>query len=541
MYTQDQFVSIEPKPSRWPITILHKNQKTFLTEVVDKSLTSLCARYPMDVVLYRILAQTTSRELARITSDPWHCDPKDDRSFWEGMAAAIANKMEATKLLKSVIERYVREICSYFSVRHYQCIAKGVHHTFVYLLKPHCLRFGTKRWTFPHKRLQEKFHLMGQRDTIRALAQIGTIVLVPTHVSNWDSVVIGLAMQQLGLPPLTWGAGLNLFNHKGFRYIFNKLGTYKVDRRKKTIPYLQVQKDYASLILEWGCHTLFYPGGTRSRLGAIESDLKLGLLSTPFEAQERNFQNQGASAKKVFIFPIVLNYHCVLEACQLIRESVEIEGGETSMHRQNDCCTNLLFSKNVLFKGSEIFVNIGTPLDVMGNRVDTEGHSYDAQGQAIDLYQQFLDLPIKTADRKRSDDYVKMVSHKIVATYYAMNTVLSSHLVAFVAYELAQKSQNFSMDLPRIVIQYADFMVAFGHTYEALQQLQRAKKIKFTPIVQHGSLDAIAQDGLAKLGIYHSPRPLVLAEEGNLLIQDLLTLFYYHNRLTGYGLQAIFS
>lgn len=146
------------------------------------------------------------------------------------------------------------------------------------------------------------------------------------------------------------------------------------------------------------------------------------------------------------------------------------------MRPQDDCCTNLLFSKNILFKGSEIFVNIGTPLDVMGNRVDIEGRSYDHQGQAIDLYQQFLDLSIKTAARKRSDDYVKLVRDKIIATYYAMNTVLSSHLVAFVAYELAQKSQKFAMDLPRIVIQYADFMVTFGHTYQALQQLYTEKK-----------------------------------------------------------------
>lgn len=157
MYTQDQFVAIEPKSSRWPITILHKNQKTFLTEVVDKSLTSLYARYPMDVVLYQILAQATSRELVRIASDPWHCDPKDDRSFWEAMAAAIANKMEAKKLLKSVIERYVREICSYFSVRHYQCIAKGVHHTFVYLLKPHFLALEQNGGPFHTKGCKRNF------------------------------------------------------------------------------------------------------------------------------------------------------------------------------------------------------------------------------------------------------------------------------------------------------------------------------------------------------------------------------------------------
>ena len=539
MSTKDQFMPIASKASRWPITILHKNQKAFLREVVDKSFQSLCARHPMDEALYRILAQTASRELARIASNPWSCDPQDDRSFWEAMSSSIDNKVEATKLLKNVIERYVREICSNFSVRHYQYIAKGVHHTFVYLLKPHCFRFGSTRWTLPHKRLQEKFHLMGETHTLRALAQIGTIVLVPTHTSNWDSVVMGLAMKQLGLPPLTWGAGLNLFNNKGFRYVFNKLGTYKVDRRKKTIPYLQVQKDYACCTLEWGCHTLFYPGGTRSRLGAIESDLKLGLLSTPFEAQEANFRNQGVAAKKLFIVPIVLNYHCVLEAYALIREWVQMKGSPAAMAAQSCCATSLQFSKNILCKGSEIFINIGTPLDVMGNRVDINGRSYDDQGQVIDLYQQLLDLPIKAVAKKRSDDYVQSLSHKIVTAYYRINMVLSSHLIAFVAYEWAKKRTGFSMHLTDIVIPYTDFMVALGHTYNALQLLYSAQKIAFTPIVQHGELAAIAKDGCDKLGVYHAKKPLLVTENGDLLIQDLLTLFYYHNRLTGYGLEAL--
>ncbi|WP_243017899.1 MULTISPECIES: 1-acyl-sn-glycerol-3-phosphate acyltransferase [Candidatus Cardinium] len=541
MSTHDQFIPIQPKASYWPITILHKNQHVFLKEVVNKSFQALCARYPMDTALYRILAQTTTRELARIASDPWRCDPKDDGSFWATMASSIENKIDPKLLLKHVIERYVREICSYFSVGHYQCIARCTHHTLIHLLKPHCFGFGAGRWTLPSKRLEEKFHLMGQTNIVRALAKIGTVVLVPTHTSNWDSMVIGLAMKQLGLPPLTWGAGLNLFNNRGFHYVFNKLGTYKVDRRKKTIPYLQTQKDYACLILEWGCHTLFYPGGTRSRLGAIESDLKLGLLSTPFEAQENNFRNQGINGKKLFIVPIVLNYHCVLEAYELIRESMQKGSIVSGNVQPNGCCTNLVFSKNILFKGSELFINIGPPLDVMGNSVDMEGRSYNDQGQAIDLYEQFLHLPIKMDTRKRSDQSVKMLSHKIVASYYRINMVLSSHLVAFVVYALAQKKEGFSMDLNHIIISYADFMVAFGHVYKALALLYTEKKIDFTPIVRSGQLDVIAKDGWTKLGIYHAQPPLVVTKSGDLLIQDLLTLCYYHNRLTGYGLEAIFS
>jgi glycerol-3-phosphate O-acyltransferase len=66
--------------------------------------------------------------------------------------------------------------------------------------------------------------------------------------------------------------------------------------------------------LQWGCHSLFYPGGTRSRSGALEQQLKLGLLGTVFEAQQYNYQAQGRTARKIFVVPVVLSYHCVLEA-----------------------------------------------------------------------------------------------------------------------------------------------------------------------------------------------------------------------------------
>lgn len=539
MAIKDQFMPIEAQANRWPITLLHKNQKLFLQEVVAKSFEALCQRYTMDEELYRILTQTTTKELARIRSDPWPCDADDDKSFWEAIAVAIETKIEAKELLKNVIERYVKEICSYFSVRHYECIAKCTHYTFIHLLKPCFFGVGTQRWTLPYKRLEEQFHLMGHKEKIRALAKIGTVVLVPTHTSNWDSVVIGLAMKQLGLPPLTWGAGLNLFNNKGFRYIFNKLGTYKIDRRKKTIPYLQTQKDYACLILRWGCHTLFYPGGTRSRLGVIESDLKLGLLSTPFQGQKHNFQEQGANGKKCFIIPIVLNYHCVLEAHELISQSIEKEDFATTLIKEQGCCQNLLFTKNILLKPSELFINIGEPLDVMGNKVDMMGHSYDDQGQVVDLYKVFCQLS-KIAPSKPSDSHIKRLSEKIVAAYYAINTVLSSHLVAFVAYELATKGQKISPSLKGMVLDYSNFALAFEKVYQALWPLYKKNKIDFTPILRNASLETIIQDGLLKLGIYHAQPLLVVKKDGNVSIQDPLTLFYYHNRLTGYGLEAIF-
>ncbi len=39
------------------------------------------------------------------------------------------------------------------------------------------------------------------------------------------------------------------------------------------------------LSIQRGVNSLFFPGGTRSRDGAIETDLKMGLLGTVVEAQ----------------------------------------------------------------------------------------------------------------------------------------------------------------------------------------------------------------------------------------------------------------
>ena len=83
-----------------------------------------------------------------------------------------------------------------------------------------------------------------------------------------------------------YGAGMVLFNMSIFSYFMDSLGAYKVDRRKKHLLYLETLKTYSTESLVRGCHSLFYPGGTRSRSGSINQNLKLGLLSSAFEAQK---------------------------------------------------------------------------------------------------------------------------------------------------------------------------------------------------------------------------------------------------------------
>ena len=48
-----------------------------------------------------------------------------------------------------------------------------------------------------------------------------------------DSLVLGYAIYRLGLPPVIYGAGLNLFSNPLVGFFMHNLGAYTVDRRKR--------------------------------------------------------------------------------------------------------------------------------------------------------------------------------------------------------------------------------------------------------------------------------------------------------------------
>ena len=114
------------------------------------------------------------------------------------------------------------------------------------------------------------------------------------------------------MPAFIYGAGLNLYHNKILAHFMNRLGAYTVDRRKRNPIYRATLDSYATIATLEGVHGIFFPGGTRSRSGAIEKNLKLGLLSTALEAQRRNFVYPiRAQSEKIFVVPLVMSYHFV--------------------------------------------------------------------------------------------------------------------------------------------------------------------------------------------------------------------------------------
>ena len=561
-YSKHQYAPILPKKDEWPVVKLARERKEFVKKVAalsEERILDLIGKNPE--ILKEELETTLYREKLRIKQNPWDVDPDDEGPFWgevknnllqihSEVSLTKAKKLEAYKaVLSKITSRYSEEIASNFKATHYKFTRRVVTYGFSRLLNAARVKgFGSlfsNQYT-----LQDKIQITGQTSQIRELATKGTIIMVPTHFSNLDSVLIGWIISVLGMPPFIYGAGLNLFNISIFAYFMNALGAYKVDRRKKNLMYLETLKTYSKEAIRFGCHSLFFPGGTRSRSGIIESKLKLGLLSTAIEAQRANFQ-QGISdvSGKIFIVPVTINYHFVLEAPSLIQDYLS-QTGQERYYKENDEFSNSYKISKFLFKfftkGSDISVSIGRAMDVMGNYVDQDGNSIDKWGREVNTEEYFMSNGKVTVDAQREEEYTQMLGKRIVQEFHKINRVFSSHLVAFVAFELIQ-TKNAKMDLfdlirlPQedLVVGYEEFKAACQVALDKIFELKALGKIDAAPHL-YRSMDEIITHGLENVGMYHAKRPLIKNKEGNLATEDMSLLYFYHNRLHGYGLEKLF-
>lgn len=533
---------------------LAKDRKQFIEEVTTESFNNL-KHITRGRSLREELEMTVYREKLRIKANPWRVDPKDEKSFWKSIQDRLGDSSalppEEAKaieegLLTEIIRRYAEEIAGNFKKNSYRFARGFITFGFARLLNATRVK-GFASLFSRQLDLDDKINIVGEPEHIRELAKRGTVVMVPTHFSNLDSILIGWVIQFLGLPAFIYGAGLNLFNLKIFAYFMNSLGAYKVDRRKKNPVYLETLKTYSSQALRRGCHSLFFPGGTRSRSGQIEKALKLGLMSTAIEAQRIMYQEETPDkpARKIFLVPVVINYHFTLEAPALINEHLKRTGQERYYKEADEFTTSYKIATFLLkffTKGSNISVSIGRGMDILGNYVDNEGNSVDAANQPIDPKDYFISQGKITVDLQREHEYVRILAKRIVEEYHKYNRVFASHLVAYTAFKMLER-KNPKLDLYNLlrlpdedlILDYEEFKKAWKKLRKRVLKLERKGKVGAAQHLKEKADEAIVH-GLANVGMYHAQRPLIKKGD-KIIIQDMNTLYYYHNRMEGYGLE----
>ena len=550
---------VKPYPSvierldQWPIYKLSQDRKRFIAEIDAFTTQRLMKQHPK---LYDLIAQTIYQERIRINESPWKVDPPNDMSFWNKIRSALL-KTEDTKnkkktveshreLLEKIVHRYSEEIVGTFSIPTF-----GFARSFLSAFFNRLLNAAAEKWwrMFGSRyHMHERLQVYGEIETIQKLFSKGIVVVVPTHFSNLDSILIGYTMDEImGLPSFSYGAGLNLYNSGIAAFFMNRLGAYRVDRRKKNDIYLETLKSMSSLSIQRGTNSLFFPGGTRSRSGKIETKLKMGLMGTVIEAQRALCQKP--ECQKIFIVPLTVSYHFVLEAPFLIHQHLQIVGKERYLKGKSEVNSFREWLKYVwqfFSEKSDIILSFGKPMDVMGNFVDTEGVSYDKHGNLAHIKDYFTteidDKPVVNEDLQREAEYTKMLADKIVDRFHRENIVLSSHVIAFTAFNMLLEN-NENLDLYALlrlppddyVFPIEQFTAAVAAVQNALFELADKDRLKLSEAVLLSPKELV-EDGMKNLGIYHIRKPLTFNRNGDIESDDFSVLYFYHNRLENFGL-----
>ncbi len=514
------------------------------------------AHYPHRNLLREVLQITAYSEKYRIKNESWAVDPKDDYKFWKGVEKKIYKTdpilMEESqgeaiekKMLKDIIRRYVNESMGKFDADFYKASVKTAPYFFGRLFN--ATADDVKNVFFPKTMLRDKIVNLGPIEKIRTLSTKGTFILLPTHFSNLDSMMIGYGLSNMGLPPFQYAAGLNLFNSKIFGFFMERLGAYKLDRRKKNPIYLQTLKSFSRTNILEGVHTLFFPGGTRSRSGAIEEHLKLGLVGTAMEAQRIQCERNKENPKKIFILPLCMSYHFVLEAKSLIEEHLTKTGKEHYITIDDEFAQTQAIAKflwGVYKETSEISLSFGEPMDLFGNPVDMDGNSLDARGNIINISHFFSTKGVVNEDAQREQEYTRQLGERILKSYLKINVVYASHVVAFVAFQILlkehPKTELYSfLKIPpqKLMIEYNRFKEVMTIVLVELNVLRDKGALLLAPHMDQ-KVDKVIEYGLKNIGIYHAVDPII--KKGNkILTENLKLLYFYHNRLKGYDLERL--
>lgn len=486
-----------------------------------------------DEQLHGYLAEAVYLERKRLARSS-EASAAEERERIESAAAALhQERPEMLEAIDGLARAYSFEIHNRFSERTFDVATKLLPSALNRLL----IAAGPKQ----ELDLTDRVGVHGPLQKLRALAQTHTLILAPTHVSNLDSPVIGYALHRAGLPPFIYGAGLNLFSNPAMAFFMSRLGAYTVDRRKRHRIYKDVLKDYSTERIGRGAHSLFFPGGTRSRSGKIESQLKRGLLGTAIAAWQEGLSS-GRSQPEVLVVPCTLSFSLVLEAETLIEDSLSEHGQSRYIISDDEFSEQLTvarFARQVLSMDASVHVCLGQPLDLIGNPVDEEGCSLSS-GARFDRRDYLSNAAGELVpDAQRDRVYTTHLAAALAEAYQRDNTVLSTHLVGRAAWECLRARH------PRLDTYQCALLAPFECWVDRQQLIDRVRAWleRVEALTAEGRLhhalpdtgddraEAVLQDAIERFASFHERRA-VAYEDWRIIVDPKLVL-YYGNRLAG--------
>lgn len=239
-------------------------------------------------------------------------------------------------------------------------------------------------------------------ERVRETARTKRVVLVPSHKSHIDYLVLSYVFYNQGLIPPHIAAGDNL-SFWPLGSMFRRAGAFFLRRSfKGDTLYPKVFNAYLVKLLEEGFFIEFFIEGTRSRTGKLNPP-KYGMLNMLFDAHRL-----GGVEDLAFV-PVSVGYENVIEGSSY---RAELEGGE----KRGESIAGLIRSSQILqSRYGRVYVEFGEPIDA------AEFVAAHHPNGAADL------------EREELDRTVRRLAYRIIHGINDVTTVTPSALAALVA------------------------------------------------------------------------------------------------------------
>ena len=522
-----------PRPSDPSIFWFNSERDDIVSDVVKR----ICVDLEPDRSRLEIALNDAAYHEIRRLENQRDDEARERLGYWRSMIRRIG-KMDDTeqrRVLHTIVTDMTRDVAGNFDPRVYRFARRAVPRLIGGVMEPRRLMAAAPQ------SLDRVLRVQGDVERLRHLQNEGSLVFVPTHSSNLDSIVLAQALEISGLSPVIYGAGKNLFTNPIISFFMHNLGAYRVDRRIRVGLYKHILKLYSQVMIERGYHSLFFPAGTRSRSGMIERHLKLGLLGSAVEAFTTNQVRR--VDRPVWFVPTTINYSLVLEAETLINDWL-MEEGQARYIIEDDEFSQIdrwvaFFRKMVGMRGACI-IRFGDPIDAFGNRVDGRGQSLTPTGRAIDPggYVEQRGKPV--VDAVRDAAYTRELGEVLAQRYEEDTVLMSTQVVAHVLFrDLVQSTPG--MDLfarlrlrGEIGLDREALCQELGQARDRLCALEAKGRVRTSDVVKEDTPAELLERALKFWNGYHDSTAATL-EGDRVVLGDPSLLLYYQNRLVSFA------
>jgi len=526
-----------PRPSDPSIFWFNSERDDVISDVVNR----ICTAHETDRArLEMALNDAAFHEIRRLEKQR-DDEARDRLGYWRSMIRRIGkmDDSEQRRVLHTIVTNMARDIAGNFDPRVYRFARRAAPRLIGGVMEPRRLTEGLMAGS--PASLDRVLRVQGDLDHLRNLQNRGSLVFVPTHSSNLDSIVLSQALETSGLPPVIYGAGKNLFTNPIISFFMHNLGAYRVDRRIQVSLYKHVLKLYSQVMIERGYHSLFFPGGTRSRSGMIERHVKLGLLGSAVGAFTTNRVRR--VDRPVWFVPTTINYALVLEAETLVKDWLT-EEGQARYIIEDDEFSRIdrwftFFRKMVGMRGGCI-IRFGEPIDPLGNSVDADGQSLTPTGRSIDPGGYVEHRGKAVIDAARDAAYTRELGEVLAQRYEKETVLMSTQVVAHVLFrDLVQQTPG--MDLftrmrlrGEIGVDSETLCRELGETRDRLFALERQGRVRTSEVVKEDTPEELLERALDFWSGYHDSTAAT-REGDQIVIGDPSLLLYYQNRLVPFA------